>query len=237
MEAGIRRYKKEFEYSYTLGPFPTFELLQSRPDLTEEVVISTSFSEAEKMFTLCQKVGVPCRYDEKTLSRIASKNTEYAAGKFRKFSETLSQEEPHVMLVSPADMGNLGTIMRTLLALGVHDLAVVEPVADLFNPKTVRASMGALFKLRVHSYPDFESYREEFPERPLFPFMLDGKEMLTPDYQPPREAWTLIFGSEASGLPPEYAKVGQSLLIPQSDEVDSLNLAISVALGVYVFKG
>ena len=178
MEAGIRRYKKELDYSYTLGPFPTFELLEARPDLAEEVCVSPGFNDAEKLFALCKKLNVPCRFDQKTLDRISNKEIAYAACKFRKFSSKLKSDAPHVLLVNPSDMGNLGTIQRTMLAFGVRDLAVVEPCADVFNPKAVRATMGALFKLRVHVYPDFETYRREFPRRDLFPFMLYGKEVI-----------------------------------------------------------
>ena len=44
-----------------------------------------------------------------------------------------------------------------------------------------------------------------------------------------------IYGNEATGLPPEYKKVGQSIFIPQTKDVDSLNLPISVGIGCFVF--
>ena len=198
----IRRYKKEFDYSYTLGPFPTFELLQARPDLAREVLVSPDFHETDKLFALCQKLGVPCRFDQKSLDRISNKEVAYAACRFEKFSSRLQPE---------------------------------APCADVFNPKAVRASMGALFKLRVHIYPDFETYHAEFPNRDLFPFMLDGQEVIELDHCPQSRCWTLIFGNEASGLPPEYASVGRSIFIPQGPEVDSLNLAVSAAIGIYTF--
>ena len=50
-----------------------------------------------------------------------------------------------------------------------------------------------------------------------------------------KQPFTLIFGNEASGLPPEFARMGQSVLIPQTNEVDSLNLSVSVGIGVYSF--
>ena len=47
--------------------------------------------------------------------------------------------------------------------------------------------------------------------------------------------FTLVFGNEQTGLPAEFAKMGQSVMIPQSDEIDSLNLAVAVSVGSYVF--
>ena len=47
--------------------------------------------------------------------------------------------------------------------------------------------------------------------------------------------FTLVFGNEQTGLPAQFAQMGQSVLIPQSDEIDSLNLAVAVSVGSYVF--
>ena len=50
-----------------------------------------------------------------------------------------------------------------------------------------------------------------------------------------RPPFSLVFGNEASGLPARFAQMGQSVFIPQSDEIDSLNLAVAVSVGSYVF--
>ena len=54
-------------------------------------------------------------------------------------------------------MGNLGTIIRTIAGLGINDLAIIEPAADIWNPKTLRATMGALFHARHECFPNFEA--------------------------------------------------------------------------------
>ena len=235
MEPGIRRYKKEFEYSYTLGPFPTFELLESRPDLALEVCVSPAFNDKEKLFALCAEKSIPCRLDQKTLDRISNKEVAYAACKFRKFESKLAADRPHVMLVNPSDMGNLGTIERTMLAFGVRDLAIVEPCADPFNPKAVRASMGAAFSLNVRHFDSFEQYRAQYPLRRLFPFMLTGAVPLDEAVQKVDGPFSLVFGNEASGLPDAFAQMGVSTLIPHSHQIDSLNLAIAAGIGMYAF--
>lgn len=232
-----KKYKKEFEHSYTLGPFPTFELLQSRPQAARAVYYSESFREKEKLTALCAERGVPCDCSDKALERISQKEICYAAGEFQKYAGHLHAGRPHVALVEPSDMGNLGTIERTLLGFGIKDLAIIgENAADLWNPKAVRASMGALFRLEVECFTDFQSYLAAFGAgRDIFPFMLDGGTVLEPGHVPQTELYTLVFGNEASGLPPEFQTYGQSLFIRQSDEVDSLNLAVSVAVGTFLF--
>lgn len=234
-----KKYKKEFEHSYTLGPFPTFELLQSRPQAARAVYYSDAFREKEKLTALCAEQGVPCYCSQKALERISQKEVCYAAGEFQKYPGQLRADRPHVALVEPADMGNLGTIERTLLGFGIKDLAIIGAnAADHWNPKAVRASMGALFRLEIECFESFQSYLAAYGTgRDIFPFMLDGGTVLEPGCVPKTELYTLVFGNEASGLPPEFQTYGKSLFIRQSDEVDSLNLAVSVAVGAFLFTG
>ena len=142
------------------------------------------------------------------------------------------------MLHHPGDSGNVGTILRTALGFGVEDLALIRPCVDLFDPKTVRASMGSLFSLRVRVYDSFEAYRGDFPGHQLFPFMLDAslplREVLRKPIQTP---YALIFGNEGSGLPAEFAEFGQPVRIESNDKVDSLNLAIAAGIAIYGFAG
>lgn len=232
-----KKYKKEFPHSYALGPFPTFELLKTRPEQARAVYCAESFREREKLLALCKEKGVPCYCSEKALERISQKEVCYAAGEFMKYDGALEKSAPHVALVEPADMGNLGTIERTLLAFDVKNLAIIgNTAADVWNPKAVRASMGAVFHLEVEFFPDFDGYLGKYGQgREIFPFMLDGGTVLTPDTCPKAERYTLVFGNEARGLPPEFQRYGKSLFIPQSEEVDSLNLAVSVAIGTFLF--
>ena len=117
----------------------------------------------------------------------------------------------------------------------MQDIAVIRPCVDVFDPKTVRASMGSIFQLRLHVYDDFSQYQAQFPEHALYPFMLDGSKSLPDVLGDIPDRWTLIFGNEGSGLPPEFSRLGQPVRIPSSNKVDSLNLSIAVAIGIYAF--
>ena len=66
--------------------------------------------------------------------------------------------------------------------------------------------------------------------------MLEGGALLTPETCPRSSCYTLVFGNEATGLPPEFRQYGQPLFIAQSPDVDSLNLAVAVAVGAWMFK-
>ena len=235
---GVKPYKKEFEYSYALGAFPTVELLKKRPEEVLGVYVHSTFTDRGLIEELCRKHNLPVWENDKLIARLSDKENVFVIGVFRKYEDTLAADEPHLMLVNPGNMGNAGTIFRTCLAFGIHDVAIITPGIDRFHPKAVRASMGALFSLRVQCFPDFETYRKQYgaEERKLYSFMLTGKKQLTAENCPKPELFTLIFGNEATGLPEEYADFSESIIIPQSPEVDSLNLTIAVGIGAYLFR-
>ena len=231
-----KKYKHELSHSYALGPFPTFELLSCRPDMARAVYYREDFTQRDKLIDLCEQLDIPCHCSQKALDRISQKEICYAAGEFIKYQEKLCRERPPIALVHPGDMGNLGTIERTVLGFGIRDLAIIGGGADRWHPKAVRASMGAAFRLRVQEFGDFDEYLSKFGNnRDIFPFMLDGGTVLTPNTCPESELYTLVFGNESTGLPPEFQNFGQSLFIAQTEDVDSLNLAVAVSIGTYLF--
>ena len=150
-----------------------------------------------------------------------------------KYDTPLSATANHLLLVHPSDQGNLGTVARTLLAFGVEDVALIAPAVDIFNPHVVRASMGATFALRFGYFDHIETYRSAFehPDRTLYPFMLGAPTPLGEvTFHHPH---TLVFGPEGAGLSSEYAELGVPVMIPQSPLVESLNLAVAVAVALY----
>ena len=182
---------------------------------------------------MCYNISIT--YDDKVFGRLSKKESHFVAAAFDKFYSELDYSKNHVVLVNPSDMGNLGTIIRTLLGLGIKDLAIVTPCADVFNPKTIRASMGAIFKMRIKLYDCFEDYKKVADVREYYPFMLDGDKTLSIENCPKSNRFSLIFGNEASGLDAKFKNIGTSIFIPQSKDVDSLNLPISVGIGTFIF--
>lgn len=231
----IKPYKKDADYSYTLGAFPTYELIKSRPKQVRKIFVDTSFTDREKLQKLCNENKIPIEFNNKFIAKISDKENCYVAGVFEKYSCELSYDRPHIVLVNPSNMGNLGTILRTAVGFGIYDLAVILPGADIYNPKTVRSSMGALFKLNFHQYETFSEYRSQFKQHAIFTFMLNGENTLMLSDCPKAELYSLVFGNEATGLDDSFLEVGTSILIPQSPDVDSLNLTIAVGIGAYVF--
>lgn len=234
----LETYSHQLSYSYAPGIFPSHALLNARPELARRLLVRSDALESEGVRALidkCAALNVRTETADRALERISRKENCYAALVFDKFSCELSQTGNHIVLVNPSDMGNLGTILRACLGFSLPDLAIIRPAADVFDPRVVRASMGALFSMRVGLFDSFEAYRAAYPEHALYPFMLDGSLPLPQACRAAKAPWSLVFGNEATGLPPRFAQLGQPVRIPQSDAIDSLNLAIAVSVAAYAF--
>ena len=233
----IKRYKRDFEYSYTLGVFPTIELLKYKLENVVEVIFSSKGENnngVDKIKEICKINNIETRISDKAINRVSQKENVYAIGVFKKYKENI-REGNHLMLVNPSDMGNLGTIIRTSLGLGIEDVAIISPGVDKFDPKVIRGSMGALFRVRIEYFDSFEEYTKQFKENKGYSFILGANSYLD-EIEKVDYPYTLIFGNESSGLDEEYYKKRtNSIKIRQTDKIDSLNLAISIGIALYEF--
>ena len=92
------------------------------------------------------------------------------------------------------------------------------------------------FSLRVRTFDSFEDYQTVYGKRSFFPFMLDASVPLEQAVRTVTDGpWTLLFGNEGTGLPPEFAGMGQPVRIPSNEKIDSLNLAVAAGIGIYAF--
>jgi TrmH family RNA methyltransferase len=230
----IKTYTRSADYSYTAGFYPTFELLKYRASslkciyVTEDVLQTEGFQKISQLVSEEQII-----VSEKVFNKLKEKDNDHIIGVFYKFEDELVGQEPHVVLVNPSDQGNLGNIMRSMLAFGYKDLAIITPGADNFSPKTVRASMGSIFAIRIQHFTSFEEYIEKYP-RLYFPFMLQSAKGLM-EISKPKEKYSLVFGNEATGLSDSFEN-GHAVKIEQSKDVDSLNLATAAVVAMYYFK-
>lgn len=232
--ATYKRYRKEDTVSYSLGITLTFELLKFKTEYVNRVFVHSGMKQGEtldKLVYLCKEAGIEMVYTDKIFHVLSQKENCYVIGEFRKFSGTLSEEASHIVLVNPSNAGNMGTIMRSALGFGLNQMAIIRPAVDAFDPKVVRASMGAIFSTDFVYYDSFEEYTKQYGERELYPFMLDAKVKLHDIHA--GERFSLIFGNEATGLPASFAQVGTSVIIPHSNRIDSLNLPIAASIAMY----
>ncbi len=233
MDFRLKRYRKNFSYSYANGVFSTIELLHARPEHVYRVLLASS-GENNKGITeiknLCKEHGIPCEVNDKTIERICLKGKHLAVGVFSKYDSGIRQGKNHMVLVNPSDMGNFGTIARTMAGFGVTDLALIRPAVDCFDPKAVRASMGSVFQLNIEYFGSLAQYCSLF-DNILYLFKT-GNSTCISDVKF-RRPCSLVFGNESSGLPEDPGVDGITVSIPQSGRIDSLNLSVAAGIALY----
>lgn len=136
----------------------------------------------------------------------------------------------YVVLSGVQDPGNVGTVLRTLDAFDADGLILLPGCADAFSPKTVRASMGAIFRRPVYTMTAQELkallVRSNIPlyGAALRADTVDAREV---DYRPS----AIAIGSEGRGLTDEVlALCDRSIRIPMSTRCESLNAAIAASV-------
>jgi len=139
-----------------------------------------------------------------------------------------------VALVSPQDPGNVGTILRTMDAVGADALFLLEGGVELYHPTVVRASMGTLFWKPVvqTSFDEFVQWARGGNVQ-----LIGTSAHADVEYQTlvPNLPWVLVLGNEQKGLSPEQIKACDvTVSLPMKGRVSSLNL--SVAAGVLLYQ-
>ncbi|MDE6618364.1 MAG: TrmH family RNA methyltransferase [Clostridiales bacterium] len=226
----VKKYKKSDDISYALGATVTMELLNRRGTCARCVYVSPK-SEVTAVVDKAKSLGIPVVESEKAFNILSPKENCYVIGEFSKFASQAKSDRHHVVLVNPSNSGNLGTIMRDVAAFDCADLIIIRPAVDNFDPKTVRASMGAVFGINVEVFDSFEQYIAKYADRVVMPFMLNGSPFGKTRFDADKK-YSLVFGNEATGLPDDYAKYNP-VRIEQSDKVDSLNLSVAVSVALY----
>ena len=236
--AKLEPYDRGLPYSYALGAFPCLQLLAARPEQARRLLLHPEGMESEGVALLrekCAALGVREETAERVIRRESKKGNCFVALVFEKYEAELDPLANHVVLNEISDAGNLGTALRSCLGLGVRDVAVIRPCVDIFEPHAVRGSMGAVFSMNVRVFDTFDGYRARFPRHHLYPFMLKGSALLDEAAAARIDPFALVFGNEGRGLPESFADLGTPVRIPMSERIDSYNLAVSVAIGVYQF--
>jgi TrmH family RNA methyltransferase len=230
----LKKYQKKFSHSYAFGIYPTLDLLKNRKESVLKVLLQDGSVESEgvkEIVEICKKEGIHYEVNDRLIEKLAIKENTYVVGIFKKYDLELEKERNHIVLVEPRNMGNAGTIIRTMLGFGYRNLAIVEPAVDVFDPKVVRSTMGALFRINFEYFQTWEEYIEKYPSRNNYPFLLEGaKEIREIEF---KEPISLVFGNEGKGLPDKFKDIGQSVYIEHGEDIDSLNLSIAAGIGMW----
>ncbi len=151
---------------------------------------------------------------------------------FQKWDDRL-QPGNHVIMVEPRNIGNVGAVLRSAVAFGIQNVAVIrESNFDTFEPMLIRASMGTRIGLHVEYFETIEDYIARFPENHRYAFMLSREAVKLGELEC-EQPYSLIFGNESNGLPEEFAETCTPVFIEQSDKLDSLNVSVAASIAMY----
>jgi TrmH family RNA methyltransferase len=139
-----------------------------------------------------------------------------------------------VVLAEVRDPGNLGTILRTARAAGAGGIFLSKGTVDVYNPKVVRASAGALFHVAVAREVAVPWVLTELGTRHIRRVAADPTASASYDEVDMRGPSALVFGNEAWGLPGEaVGAVDERASIPMKAAAESLNVGIAAALFLF----
>jgi RNA methyltransferase, TrmH family len=179
------------------------------------------------------------------IERVASETLKHASGKenpqgilaivhqrHRNLAE-LAEVSCGAALVSPQDPGNVGTIVRTLDAIGGDALFLLDGGVDPYHPTMIRASMGTSFWVPVIE-ASFEEFVDWCRQRSCELIGTSAREGRHPRDFRPATPWILLLGSEQKGLSAaQKQQCGSVLSLPMQGRAGSLNLAVAAGIFLY----
>lgn len=180
---------------------------------------------------------------EKILGAITRRdNPQMVAAVFEQRLSQLADIKPTdgdvwVALDRVRDPGNLGTIIRTVDAVGAKGVILVGDTTDPFSLETVRATMGSLFSVPLARAreDEFLAWGKGTGARLVGTHLEGAVDYRTVDYT--GGPVVLVMGNEQQGLPPSLAQACDALVrIPQAGKADSLNLSIATGVMLYEIR-
>ena len=132
------------------------------------------------------------------------------------------------------DPGNLGTILRTVDSIGLNQILVSKGTADCYNPKVVRSTMGAIFRIKIIECEDIEQTLKE-TQKNNFKLVVSSLQTKNSLYDINFDKKVIVIGNEANGVEQRIQDIAdEKIKIPMFGKTESLNA--SVATGIILYE-
>lgn len=143
-------------------------------------------------------------------------------------------QEIIVALDDIQDPGNLGTILRIVDSVGLAQLLVSKKTADVYNPKVVRSTMGAIFRVKIIECEDLKQTLKEIKKH-KFQIVVSSLQTEESVYDIDYNKKVIVIGNEANGVNEEIQQMAdKKIKIPMLGKTESLNA--SVATGIILYE-
>lgn len=144
----------------------------------------------------------------------------------QKLEPQLLRNKFSLILDDVQDPGNLGTIIRTADWFGINHIVCSEQTVEVYNPKTVQATMGSLARMNIF-YTDLNTFIED-AKLPIYGALLDGDNIYEVNWG---NEGLILLGNEGHGISEKLIKkITTPVTIPRIGQAESLNVAISAAI-------
>lgn len=190
-------------------------------ELMYEIAKQECIYVTEKIFEYISQVNTP-----QGILAIIEKNNQQ--------TEIDYTEDIIVALDDVQDPGNLGTILRTVDSIGITQILVSKGTADAYNPKVVRSTMGAIFRIKIIECEDLEKTLKEIKKH-KFKIVVSSLQTENAIYDIDYKKKVIIIGNEANGVEENIQKIAdEKIKIPMLGKTESLNA--SVATGIILYE-
>ncbi len=238
--------KKKYREKYSLVPLEGAFLVEDALASGAEIswaVYTHELSQTSKGMHLVERLGqegVPCFLTEaKLLREVSAVETPQGilcAAKMPVYTqdEVIKKAARLLLLDGLQDPGNLGTLFRTALASGMTGIVCMKGSVDPFNPKALRSTMGAVFKIPFLKEHEPEETASLLKQEGIPVFCCDPRADASCYETDFGSVYALVIGNESRGVSQSLlGRCSQKVSIPLSGQVESLNAAVAGAVIMY----
>lgn len=191
-------------------------------DLKYEIAKQECVYVSEKIFKTISEVSTP-----QGILAIIEKNNQN--------TEIDYTQDIIVALDDIQDPGNLGTILRTVDSIGLTQILVSKGTADCYNPKVVRSTMGAIFRVRIIECEDLEKMLKEIKKH-KFKIVTTSLQTQNSIYDIDYQKKVIIIGNEANGVEKNIQDMAdEKVKIPMLGKTESLNASVATGIVLYEY--
>ncbi len=177
----------------------------------------------------------PCNYASQSVLNKLSNQTSSAKiiGICKKLENKINKENRIILLDTVQDPGNVGTIIRSAYSFGYDCIYLSKGCADIYNPKTIQASQGAIFHIPCIQVDLLEKINNLNIE--TYATALSKNHINLQDVHPKKE-YAIILGNEGEGIHQNLIDASDYTVKIEMDAFESLNVAIAASICMYTFK-
>lgn len=155
--------------------------------------------------------------------------------KKRSLQDILNKENPFlVFLEDLQDPGNVGTIIRTAEGAGVDGVIMTKNCVDIYNPKTIRSTMGSIYRVPFFVIEDMDEVLKLFKIHHIKTYAAHLAGRNNYDREDYTKGTAILIGNEGNGLSDELSEKAECLVkIPMCGQLESLNAAMAAGIFMY----